>query len=725
MKRLALITLSLAALCAAAKNFVAESPDYVAKSTRAINPARIERRGDTTAVTFDVRFNPNWWIKIDTTALLVDPATGHKYRPSRVEGLRFGEQFVMPASGRHRFTLLYAGVPSKLKEVDFIDGSWKLFGLRLDGKKAAKPEPIDRKRWKEKHSVPYPGAPEKIFTKGDMTVSGRISGFSPRLGIESMLFYLPDPLRGNVPVSAKIAPDGSFSFTHPIEMASADVFFSFDRNKYNSIYVEPGRNLEILIDWPRSLESDNPAEYMTFGGELGRINNELAAAPRIITGFDQTLGDNAVPTVAREKILANMTQTRELLRRYADSAAIHPHSRHLLDINHRLNYAADLLIYESSRRINTYFKKEAASLKEPLTVDFFEAVKPILADDPWIAAGDNALHVANELAFSQLPAILGIEDESMFVITETPGTLYADSVGAVLSPEGEKARKWIGEHLGDSIWVPDSKTQEFLDIENAVVDALHKSPYSEDFDRYLDHALKEHPSPDFTDIERVHNFRRRNEALCRFAGVKSPTALMQMSAAGYMTNFGHFSFNLSSPEKAGRMIEDARSAGAVTDPDLIERLQTYFATGFEKLKGYELPDTEGGRLMKSIIEPLKGKFVLVDFWATTCGPCRGAIEDSAELRKRNLENPNFEIIYVTSEGASPKGDYDSYAAANLQGHTSLRLTDNEHYKLADLFGINGIPRYVLFGPEGQVLDDNFAFHNLRELMKAYGTDLIR
>ena len=116
---------------------------------------------------------------------------------------------------------------------------------------------------------------------------------------------------------------------------------------------------------------------MTFGGELGRINNELVAAPRIITGFDQTLGDNAVPTVAREKILANMALTREFLHRYADSAAIHPHSRHLLDINHRLNYAADLLIYESSRRSNTYFNKEAPSLKEPLTVDFFEATSLI------------------------------------------------------------------------------------------------------------------------------------------------------------------------------------------------------------------------------------------------------------------------------------------------------------------------------------------------------------
>lgn len=165
MKRLALITLSLAALCAAAKNFVAESPDYVAKSTSTINPARIERRGDITAVTFDVRFNPNWWIKIDTTALLVDPATGHNYRPSKVEGLRFGEQFVMPASGRHRFTLLYVGLPSKLKEVDFIDGNWKLFGLRLDGKKPTNPSLSTARYGKKSTASPIPALLKKSLPK--------------------------------------------------------------------------------------------------------------------------------------------------------------------------------------------------------------------------------------------------------------------------------------------------------------------------------------------------------------------------------------------------------------------------------------------------------------------------------------------------------------------------------------------------------------------------------
>lgn len=71
----------------------------------------------------------------------------------------------MPASGRHRFTLLYVGLPSKLKEVDFIDGNWKLFGLRLDGKKPTNPSLSTARYGKKSTASPIPALLKKSLPK--------------------------------------------------------------------------------------------------------------------------------------------------------------------------------------------------------------------------------------------------------------------------------------------------------------------------------------------------------------------------------------------------------------------------------------------------------------------------------------------------------------------------------------------------------------------------------
>ena len=138
----------------------------------------------------------------------------------------------------------------------------------------------------------------------------------------------------------------------------------------------------------------------------------------------------------------------------------------------------------------------------------------------------------------------------------------------------------------------------------------------------------------------------------------------------------------------------------------------YNRTQREKEEGYELPFNKGGEIFRKIIEPFKGKYLFIDFWATTCGPCRAGIESMANLRKKYKDSPDLQFIYITSDRESPQKSYDDYIAKNLKGEVSFRISQNDYNYLRELFRFNGIPRYMLISREGRILNDNFSAHML-------------
>lgn len=112
----------------------------------------------------------------------------------------------------------------------------------------------------------------------------------------------------------------------------------------------------------------------------------------------------------------------------------------------------------------------------------------------------------------------------------------------------------------------------------------------------------------------------------------------------------------------------------------------------------------------------KGKFVLVDFWATWCGPCRKVIPELNEWQKKY--NENLVIIGISDETADKVNNakdikIDYYNAIDTQG------------KLKKELEVKGIPHCILIDPEGIVRWEGFPTLTDHELTTAVIEDIIK
>ncbi|WP_405566406.1 redoxin family protein [Polaribacter sp. Asnod6-C07] len=166
-----------------------------------------------------------------------------------------------------------------------------------------------------------------------------------------------------------------------------------------------------------------------------------------------------------------------------------------------------------------------------------------------------------------------------------------------------------------------------------------------------------------------------------------------------------------------------------------QQIVTYFDNAYaqNQLMGKGKPspkfenyvDIKGGT--KSL-SSFKGKYVYIDVWATWCGPC---IQQIPYLQALEKEYHNKNIVFVSISTDESRRSGGSWEAAEKKWRdfvkkrnmSGVQLWSGQDYAFQQDYQINGIPRFILIDPQGNIVDANAprpSDPNLKSLFTSLG-----
>jgi peroxiredoxin len=152
----------------------------------------------------------------------------------------------------------------------------------------------------------------------------------------------------------------------------------------------------------------------------------------------------------------------------------------------------------------------------------------------------------------------------------------------------------------------------------------------------------------------------------------------------------------------------------ITGKEYASRLKTISNTTVGKMApDFTQNDTMG---MPVKLSDLRGKYVLIECWASWCGPCRAANPELLSVYNAYREK-GFEILGVSMD--DEKGKKNWLAAIQKDGLTWINVSDlkAKENAVARLYDIRAIPQNILVDQSGRIIGKNLKGETLRKKLE--------
>lgn len=135
--------------------------------------------------------------------------------------------------------------------------------------------------------------------------------------------------------------------------------------------------------------------------------------------------------------------------------------------------------------------------------------------------------------------------------------------------------------------------------------------------------------------------------------------------------------------------------------EIKKMIDTYHTVAIGKVPPDIIQPAPDGKTVS--LSSLKGKYVLVDFWASWCGPCRRENPNVVKIYNQ-YKDKGFEIFGVSYDNKKDKWE----KAIKDDGLTWYHVSDLQGWKNAtsDVYGIKAIPSNFILDKDGKIIAKN-------------------
>ena len=177
----------------------------------------------------------------------------------------------------------------------------------------------------------------------------------------------------------------------------------------------------------------------------------------------------------------------------------------------------------------------------------------------------------------------------------------------------------------------------------------------------------------------------------------------------------YFMFSTDEKEWDGLMAqmkyEDCK--GIVTDYQKEQERLAQELAQKESIFFKKFDDVKPENILQTILDRYKGKAVLIDMWATWCGPCRAGHKAMAPM-KEQMKGQNVQFVYITSP-SSPMSTWQEMIKEIDGDH--YYLTPEQYSYILAKYESSGIPTYAVYNTKGEQTYKVIGFPGNEEIRK--------